>query len=309
VLNDKRCKNCDVTEVLGKLRSMFPTMAVKNVDYNSDEGRQIYSQSGVLYLPALLFSSDVAAAENYDEVSNYLYSAGSYRYLMIGSAFDPTQEICDNGVDDTGNGKVDCDDPYCSVTPVCTKFAKPTITFFIMSFCPYGDDAERAIEPVYKLLGDKASFEPRYIYYENYGDGDPGYCMDSKSMYCSMHGVQEAHQNIREDCVLSKYGISAWFKFALEMDDVCSAKNADTCWADVAESMGYDTDSIRDCQDKEYEAYASKDLMMSKAWGAEGSPTIFINDEPYNGQMTPEGLKRAICAKFTVKPQECSTQL
>ncbi len=31
----------------------------------------------------------------------------------------PTVEICDNGVDDTGNGLIDCDDPECADDPAC----------------------------------------------------------------------------------------------------------------------------------------------------------------------------------------------
>ncbi|MGA1393611.1 MAG: choice-of-anchor L domain-containing protein, partial [Phycisphaerales bacterium] len=33
----------------------------------------------------------------------------------------PVQEICDNGIDDDGDGLIDCDDPDCAAFPGCTK--------------------------------------------------------------------------------------------------------------------------------------------------------------------------------------------
>lgn len=44
-----------------------------------------------------------------------------------------------------------------------TKSAKPEVKFFVMSFCPFGNQAEAGLEPVYQLLKDKVSWQPRYI--------------------------------------------------------------------------------------------------------------------------------------------------
>lgn len=43
------------------------------------------------------------------------------------------------------------------------KKEKPEIKFFVMSFCPYGNQAEDGLRPVAELLGDKVSWEPVYI--------------------------------------------------------------------------------------------------------------------------------------------------
>jgi len=43
------------------------------------------------------------------------------------------------------------------------KTDKPEVKFFIMSFCPYGNQAENGLKPVAELLGDKAVLEPWYI--------------------------------------------------------------------------------------------------------------------------------------------------
>ncbi|RJR23427.1 hypothetical protein C4578_04305 [Candidatus Microgenomates bacterium] len=43
------------------------------------------------------------------------------------------------------------------------KNDKPDVKFFVMSFCPYGNQAEEGLEPVYQLLKDKVNWQPRYI--------------------------------------------------------------------------------------------------------------------------------------------------
>jgi len=44
-----------------------------------------------------------------------------------------------------------------------SKTKKPEVKFFVMSFCPYGNQAEEGLEPVYQLLRDKVNWQPRYI--------------------------------------------------------------------------------------------------------------------------------------------------
>ncbi|MGB9706974.1 MAG: DsbA family protein [Microgenomates group bacterium] len=43
------------------------------------------------------------------------------------------------------------------------KSARPEVKFFVMSFCPFGNQAEAGLEPVYQLLKDKVNWQPRYI--------------------------------------------------------------------------------------------------------------------------------------------------
>ncbi len=65
-----------------------------------------------------------------------------------------------------------------------SKSAKPTLQFFVMSFCPYGNQIEDVLKPVVDLLGSKADIRPQYIF-EKITDlnssckarsGDPAQC-------------------------------------------------------------------------------------------------------------------------------------
>ena len=58
----------------------------------------------------------------------------------------PEVEICDNGIDDDGDGLVDCDDPDCAESPSCTKSGfcgdPQSNSCCIVHSNPYCDDAE-----------------------------------------------------------------------------------------------------------------------------------------------------------------------
>lgn len=64
------------------------------------------------------------------------------------------------------------------------KNNKPEFNFFVMSFCPYGNQIEDVIRPIADLLGDKADIHPRYIFdkiedlstYCKQTTGDPSQC-------------------------------------------------------------------------------------------------------------------------------------
>lgn len=45
-----------------------------------------------------------------------------------------------------------------------TKSNRPEFQFFVMSFCPYGNQIEASLKPVAELLGDKADIRPQYIF-------------------------------------------------------------------------------------------------------------------------------------------------
>lgn len=45
-----------------------------------------------------------------------------------------------------------------------TKSDKPEFNFFVMSFCPYGNQIETALRPVFDTIGNKVDIHPRYIF-------------------------------------------------------------------------------------------------------------------------------------------------
>ena len=64
------------------------------------------------------------------------------------------------------------------------KTDKAELKFFVMSFCPYGNQMEDVLRPVYDLFKDKVNLTPKYIFekisnldtYCKSRSGDPAQC-------------------------------------------------------------------------------------------------------------------------------------
>lgn len=55
------------------------------------------------------------------------------------------------------------------------KTDKPVLDFYVMSFCPFGNQIETSLRPVFDLFGDKVEIKPRYIFDKIEG-GLANYC-------------------------------------------------------------------------------------------------------------------------------------
>lgn len=178
------------------------------------------------------------------------------------------------------------------------KSDKPEVNLYVMSFCPYGNQAEDTIKPVYNLLKDKADFNFHYIVT---ADGDN---------IASLHGQPEVSQNEREACVLKNYGKDSWINFVTYVNTNCGSDGA--CWEAGTKSLGINTAKISTCVSSEGTALMKTDAEVSNAAGASGSPTLTVNGQ--NSQAVyqygnSEAYKKAICDAFNAAPAECSQTL
>ena len=73
------------------------------------------------------------------------------------------------------------------------KSARPSVELFVMSFCPYGVQAENAMGPVVDLLGSKADIKIRFIATVNGATPDT---------VRSLHGLSEAKEDLRQLCIM-----------------------------------------------------------------------------------------------------------
>src|SRR3989338_35539 len=300
VLNDKNCKTCDTAKLTAVTKSIFLGALVEEVDVSTEEGKKLVQENKIVKLPAYLFEEKVA---------------DTYAWKKSGPQLTNAFEKTDDGyklLDAVTGANYFVDESareefYKSIG-VKLGDNKPQIDFFVMSYCPYGNQAEEAIKQVYDLLKDKAVFNPHYVIYENgeecYKDED-----NKGQSYCSLHGGQELHQNVREACVKDEYGIADWFKFAIEMNTRCNFKNADTCWEKVAKDLGYDTDKIKKCEKDKAISLTKAEFVLGTKLGVGGSPQIFIDGVEFQGARSPEGYKQGLCNAFDTKPSECDTVL
>ena len=279
LLNDERCEECDATNLLAQLKQVFPGIEVERLDYSDEEGQALYEELELEYLPALLFTESVQESANFDRVSRYLQPKGSYLSLRIGAQFDPTAEICDNGIDDTGNGLVDCEDDSCRSEMVCRTEEPENLQVFVMSDCPYGKLALTALHELEANV-EGLDYEVHYIASES-GDG-----------FSSLHGQYEVDENIVQLCV-EEHSPEEWLDYlnCRSQEDIKG-----TGWQTCAEETGVDVDAVTGCiESDEGEELLREDIQVAQELGISASPTWLANNKYKFGGIDAETVKTEYC--------------
>ena len=300
VLSDKRCKSRNCTRAEGIVRSLiraFPGATVRRLDYSTRRGKRLYRRAHLRYLPAILLSKAVRKAASYSRFSRWLTPAGPYLSLRLGATFDPTKEICDNGIDDDHNGKTDCADPSCTARLVCRPLQPLRLDLFSMSHCPFCRKAIRDLPKVLSAFGGRIRFHLHLI-------GR----VDATGRLHSMHGPAEIEEDLREVCVAHFYPHSLVSYLA------CRAKNPiSSPWQSCA--LALDTNRIKSCaRGKLGQALLKKSFAFSKRLGIGASPTWIANNRfKFSGlsaQTICENIKKhnpaetVDCLQFSSPPSK-----
>jgi hypothetical protein len=72
VLNSNDCFNCDTGRILSILKKNFPNLDIKNIDFETEEGKDIVEKYDIKVLPAYIFNSSFEEAYNYNKLSSGL---------------------------------------------------------------------------------------------------------------------------------------------------------------------------------------------------------------------------------------------
>lgn len=173
---------------------------------------------------------------------------------------------------------------------------KPVVELFIMSYCPYGTQMQKAFLPVMKLLGEKADIKIKFVDY-------------------TMHGDAEARENNREYCIQKDYSdkfvdyMTCFLDKGGQDNDVVIAES---CMSSLkidksaTDKCMSDTVTTFKIQGTDYPVYAKENT----AYGVSGSPTLVINGARVSpSSRSPEAVKTLICSAFTNKPAECDQAL
>ncbi|MBU0758248.1 MAG: hypothetical protein KKF44_09340 [Nanoarchaeota archaeon] len=179
------------------------------------------------------------------------------------------------------------------------KYGTAKLDFYVMSQCPYGTQVEDAIAPVLAKLGDSVDFNLDFIS-TDLGDGT----------FKSLHGEPETKGNIVQLCAI-KYNPDKYMDMI-----ICQNKNAGQIpgnWESCASDNGLEVAKIKAC----YEGEEGKELLResiarTEKVGASGSPTIYLNDKPYQSARDTLSFLKAVCSQLEGHPEcaelpKCST--
>jgi 2-hydroxychromene-2-carboxylate isomerase len=301
ILNDVRCKECqDRADLWTKnFKDRFPKISIKQIDYGTPKGKKLFKKTGVEFLPAYLFSPKVEKDVAYPKIKKWMKPAGGYLMMMTGSTFDPTKEICDNGVDDTKNGKVDCLDDDCKEVLTCRENIPDMIDIFIMSQCPY---AIKTVGAMKEVLGNFKMKLGLGLHYSVEKWSEKAASAQSRCIkggdgmyYCSLHGEEELEEDLRQICAQKYYPKGYQY-----MDYVwCrnkDIKNPD--WKPCAAEARIDAAAIEKCSTAQEGLDLLKaDAELAKKLGFTGSPSFLINNKKnaFIKDRSPEKIKEEIC--------------
>ncbi|MFA5247088.1 MAG: hypothetical protein WC408_04340 [Candidatus Micrarchaeia archaeon] len=188
----------------------------------------------------------------------------------------------------------DLTDPIARPTPVVqVKSAKPVVEAFIMSFCPYGTQAEQGLSPVVRLLNGTADIQLHFIVN---ADGS------------SLHGQAESDEDARQLCIARDYPAKLW-AYVDYVNANCTLTDIGTCWKNASNAVGVDSAKVQSCFDKDGAALLAAEAALSTQKGASASPTLFINGVLYEGARDSNSYKTAICKAFNTAPSACNATL
>ncbi len=233
---------------------------------------------GVSYISAKDVGSMYEVTVSYQNDSIPVYITKDAKYFVQGAI----PIAADTGTDTTGGEQEPTSVP---------KSDKPIVELFVMTFCPYGTQAEKGLIPVIEAFKDKIDANIRFVHY-------------------FMHGDKEEQETYRQICIREEQSAKylAYLKCFLSGDGkadstgyIANGKDPETCIKEV----GIDKAKLTTCiADKSKTLYAS-DSDLSNAYGVQGSPTLVINGVQVSSGRSSSAYASAICAAFNTAPAEC----
>ncbi len=184
---------------------------------------------------------------------------------------------------------------------VAPKTERPSVELFVMSYCPYGTQAEKGLLPVVALLGDKIDFKLKFVNY-------------------LMHGEKEMAENLRQYCIENQEPQ----KFNNYLSCFLKAGDAQSCLTSEKIDAGKlaSCEQAADAQFKIKQSFSDKNSWNNSSYppfaifdadnqkyGVQGSPTLVINGTTVASSRDPESFKKAICGAFVNEPVACKTTL
>ena len=237
------------------------------LDIKLSDGREIkslISQDGKIFVPEAMYIEDIVAEKEKQEAAAAVTKAQTLSEMV--------------------------------------KSDKPVVELFVMSYCPFGTQAEKAIIPAVEKLAENVDFRLEFVDY-------------------AMHGEIEVREQLQQFAISEKYPdklIPYLKEFLVAGDSDAALTAVDLTSADLAGTIAA-ADSkfeiIKNLEDKslwvsgQYPHFGIHDAEGDK-YSVEGSPTLVVNGKVVEGAArTPAGMLATICAAFETPVEACLAEL
>lgn len=163
------------------------------------------------------------------------------------------------------------------------------LDFYVMSQCPYGVQVETGVDPVLKRLGSAVDYNVYFI-----GNANGG-------AFQSLHGQPEVDEDLRQVCIQGKFKGKFVDYLSCVNKDISSVAGT---WEGCARDAGIDAEAVRACSTgAEGKSLLTASFKASDDVGASGSPTMFLNGQPYQGGRDALSFQRALCQGLKSHPE------
>lgn len=177
-----------------------------------------------------------------------------------------------------------------------TKLDSPMLEAYVVSACPYGLQMQRAMADAVQRVPELANYiKVRYI------------GSISGDTITSMHGEEEAAENLRQICIRQEQSDKYWNYIG------CFIKAGDASGCE--KSAGVDSGKLSSCTSDKNKgvAYAKEDFDLSNKYQISGSPSLMLGDakveETGFGGRSSDAVKSIVCCASNSQPGFCSQTL
>ena len=161
------------------------------------------------------------------------------------------------------------------LTSRIARVGKPTLELFVMSYCPYGVQAEEKLLPIVKEFGDEINFKLQFIAQEKEEPSAKGI-----TPFTSLHGYPEVAENIRQLLISQEYP-DRYLDYIL-----CRGKKLDKSWEGCAEKHGIDVAKIQMLFDSpKAEQLLRENITRAAELGIKASPTILVDGHQFRANQ------------------------
>jgi len=281
------------------LKNMFMGYSINIIDVNTDEWKQIYEKlkklNGQQYLPTFLFNKEKPYMQEMSQFIKEHKEGCKYKYQLDIPQFnyDPSIEACATNCNAS---------PSCKKLLSCNKSDKPKVELFVMSYCPFGTQAEKGILWAVNTLKDKIDFDVKFVNYAMHGKKE----IDENNLQYCIQKTEPSKYNAYLTCFLKAWNSQECIKQAkLDM------KKENACIENVKKQFKTEENFNNKASwiSGQFPKYIVYDE-LNKKYGVQGSPTLVINGvkvQPAN--RSPQAYLQIICSAFTNPPAECQKQI
>ncbi|MBI5207121.1 MAG: hypothetical protein HY934_04945 [Candidatus Firestonebacteria bacterium] len=160
-----------------------------------------------------------------------------------------------------------------------SKENKIKLELFVMSYCPYGNNAEEEIYNLIQEFKRFIDFEIKFIIDED------------NNAYTSLHGEAEIEEDLRQLVIKNIFRDKFW-DYLLCRNNNLKKDNYKECLLHA----GLDPIKIESLIKVNKEKLLRNEVISTNRLREKASPTLFINNKLYKGQIKKEILTREICS-------------